>query len=341
MAIKRRRHAPSSRTHRIANAVNPVAPNKVRRAAVIGAGTIGAGWAALFLANDIAVAAYDPAPEAETRLRAWIARAWPALRDLGLAGEGEPGAVTVHGTVEAAVEGAEFVQENGPEDEAGKAKLLAQIDAALPPDVVIASSTSAFLVSDLQGECRHPERLVLGHPFNPPHLVPLVEVAGGRQTAGWAVDWAMDFYRRIGQIPIRLEREIYRHVANRLQSVVWNEAVRLLEMGIASPADIDKAVAFGPGLRWAFMGPLLTHHLAGGAGGLEKALTMFGDPAGGAPDDIRRAAPSEAVKAALLEDLDAITGGRSIEDLEKARDRTLVAIRKAVASWAQSWDDPS
>lgn len=321
--------------------MTPVPPNDVSRAAVIGAGTIGAGWAALLLASDITVGAYDPAPEAEVRLRAWIARAWPALQELGLAGEGDPGPVAFHDSIEAAVEGAQFVQENGPEDEAFKVELLAAIDAALSPDVVIASSSSTFLVSDLQRDCRHPERLVLGHPFNPPHLVPLVEVAGGQQTADWAIDWAMAFYRRIGQIPIRLEREIYRHVANRLQSVVWNEAVRLLEAGVASPADIDKAVAFGPGLRWAFMGPILTHHLAGGAGGLGKALTMFGDPASGAPDDIQRAAPSDAVKAELIKDLNAITGGRSIDELEQARDRTLVAIRKAVASWAQSWDDPS
>jgi len=266
-------------------------PNKISRVAVVGCGTIGAGWAALFLARGMWVTASDPAPEAETRLRGFVARAWPALQALGLTGAEEPQGLRFATDVEAALEGAQFVQENAPEDEALKVALFARMDAVLAPEVIIASSTSAFLMSALQRDCRYPGRCVLGHPFNPPHLVPLVEVAGGNKTDAETVDWALDFYRAVGQHPIRLKREIYRHVANRLQSVLWNEAVQLVEQGVAEPADIDAAVAYGPGLRWALMGPFLTHHLAGGEGGLAKALEMFGDPQDGGDDPAMRRPP--------------------------------------------------
>ena len=305
-------------------------PDKVKRAAVIGCGTIGAGWAALFLARGIEVVASDPAPEAEARLRAFVARAWPALRDLGLTTAAEPKGLGFAEDVEAALEGAEFVQENAPEDETLKVALFVRMDAALPAEVPIASSTSAFLMSVLQRDCRHPGRCLLGHPFNPPHLVPLVEVAGGDRTDPETVDWAMAFYRAVGQHPIRLKREIYRHVANRLQSVIWNEAVSLVERSVADPADIDAAVAYGPGLRWALMGPFLTHHLTGGEGGLAKALEMFGAPQEGADDPAMRRPLSPELKARLLAAEEAIAGGRSIAELEAARDRDLVAIRMAI-----------
>lgn len=305
-------------------------PEEIRRVAVVGCGTIGAGWAALFLARGLEVVASDPAPGAEDRLRAFVARAWPALRDLGLTTAVEPKGLSFAEDVEAALDGAQFVQENVPEDEALKVALFARMDAVLPPEVVIASSTSAFLISALQRDCRHPGRCVLGHPFNPPHLVPLVEVAGGEKTDAETVDWAMGFYRAVGQHPIRLKREIYRHVANRLQSVLWNEAVNLVEQGVAEPADIDAAVAYGPGLRWALMGPFLTHHLTGGEGGLAKAFEMFGAPQEGADDPAMRRALSPELKARLLAAQDAIAGGRSIAELEAARDRDLVAIRMAI-----------
>jgi 3-hydroxyacyl-CoA dehydrogenase len=304
-------------------------PNAVERVAVIGAGTIGASWAALFLARGLAVGAYDPAPGAEAFLRGFVARAWPSLLALGLTEAARPPRVDFSTSLEQALAGAQFVQENAPEDEALKAGLIARIDAALPPDVVIASSSSAFLVSDLQRGCRHPGRVVLGHPFNPPHLVPLVELAGGAASDPAALDWTMAFYAAIGQRPVRLKREIYRHVANRLQSVLWNEAVRLVEEGVADPAEIDRAVVEGPGLRWALMGPFLSHHLGGGSGGLAKALTMLGDPQAGADGRARRMPLSDDLKRRLLDDLEAVTGGRDIEALEARRDRGLVAIRKA------------
>ncbi|MGF1608357.1 MAG: 3-hydroxyacyl-CoA dehydrogenase family protein, partial [Kiloniellales bacterium] len=253
-------------------------PNAVQQVAVVGAGTIGASWAALFLARGLAVSAHDPAPEAEAFLRGFVARTWPSLRALGLTTADRPQRLEFSADLGEALNGVQFVQENAPENEALKAALISRIDAALPPEVVIASSSSAFLVSALQKGCRHPGRVVLGHPFNPPHLVPLVEVAGGTASDPAALDWAMAFYSAIGQRPVRLKREVYRHVANRLQSVLWNEAVRLVEAGVADPAEIDRAVVEGPGLRWALMGPFLSHHLGGGAGGLAKALAMFGDP---------------------------------------------------------------
>ena len=178
-----------------------------------------------------------------------------------------PGRLTFHADPVAAVDGAGFVQENGPERIEVKVDLFRRVDAVLPPDVLIASSSSTLLPSAMQAGCRHPERLVLGHPFNPPHLIPLVEVAGGAATSPDAMDRAMRFYAALGKHPIRLNKEIAGHVSNRLQAAVWREAAYLVEQGVVSVADVDAAISQGPGLRWAIMGPIMTYHLGGGAGG--------------------------------------------------------------------------
>jgi carnitine 3-dehydrogenase len=236
--------------------------HKIERVAVIGTGTIGMGWAALFLARGLTVAASDPAPEAEARLRRFIDDAWPVLGRLGPVAPTPPqDLLTFHLEPEAAASGADFVQENAPERESVKQVLLARIDAVLPPEIVIASSSSGLLISRLQSGCRHPERVVLGHPFNPPHLIPLVEIVGGALTAPETVARAMEFYAAIGKCPIHIRREIRGHVANRLQAALWREAVHLIASGVASVADVDTAISEGPGLRWALMGPHLTFHL--------------------------------------------------------------------------------
>jgi carnitine 3-dehydrogenase len=222
--------------------------SSIRRVAVVGTGTIGMSWAATFLSRGLAVTASDPAPEAEARLRHFIDAAWPVLARLGPIGETPPHHLLIFcADVETAAAAADFVQENAPEREAVKQELLARIDAVLPPEIVIASSSSGLLISRLVASCGHPERIVIGHPFNPPHLIPLVEVVGGAQTAPAAIERAIAFYSSIGKRPIHIRREVAGHVANRLQAALWREAVHLLASGVASVADIDTAISEGPG----------------------------------------------------------------------------------------------
>ncbi|HYM73567.1 MAG TPA: 3-hydroxyacyl-CoA dehydrogenase NAD-binding domain-containing protein, partial [Stellaceae bacterium] len=251
----------------------------VNRVAVIGAGTIGASWAAVFLARGLTVRASDPAPGAEEFLHGFIAAAWPSLARLGeLPAEPPWAALSFHPDPESALAGAEFVQESAPEREDLKRALLARLDAALDPAIVIASSSSGLLMSRIQLDCRHPERCVIGHPFNPPHLVPLVEVVGGGKTGREAIRTALAFYAAIGKQPIHIRREVAGHVPNRLQAALRREAVHLVAEGVASVADVDTAISAGPGLRWALMGPHLTFHLAGGVGGIAHFLDQFSGP---------------------------------------------------------------
>lgn len=221
--------------------------------AVIGTGVIGASWAGLFLAHGHDVVATDPAPGAEERLRSALEGvSTDRLRFVADAGE--------------AAAAADFVQENGPEREDVKHALFGILDEAARPDVILASSSSGLLPSVIARGCpRHPERVVIGHPFNPPHLIPLVEVVPGRDTAPEVVDRAVEFYASVGKRPIRLTRELPGHVANRLQAALWQEAYSLVERGVATVADIDTAIAYGPGLRWAVLGPFVNQHLSGGA----------------------------------------------------------------------------
>src|SRR6266436_6229706 len=256
----------------------------VRRVAVVGTGTIGMSWAATFLSRGLEVTASDPAPEAEARLRHFIDAAWPVLARLGPIAATPPHHLLIFcADAETAVAAADFVQENAPEREAVKQELLARIEAVLPSEAVIASSSSGLLISRLVASCRHHERIVIGHPFNPPHLIPLVEVVGGALTAPATVEQAMAFYAAIGKRPIHIRREVAGHVANRLQAALWREAVHLVATGVAS---VDAAISEGPGLRWALMGPHLTFHLAGGAGGMAHFLEQLGPPVEGWWDEL-------------------------------------------------------
>ncbi|RJL22131.1 3-hydroxyacyl-CoA dehydrogenase [Bailinhaonella thermotolerans] len=278
----------------------------MRRVAVVGTGVIGTSWAAYFLAKGLDVVAADPAPGAEDRLRAGVDAAWPALTRLGLAPDASLDRLTFVSEVRQAVAGADFVQENGPEREDLKAALIAELDEAAPPRTVIASSSSGFTPTRLQAMCaRRPERVVVGHPFNPAHLIPLVEVVpasrtgfgggggsrtgsggGGGEGVPWAAEAAYRFYEGVGKRPILLRRELPGHLANRLQAALWREAYSLVERGAASVADIDAAIAYGPGLRWALLGPLANQHLSGGAGGLAHVLAHLGPPTEKLMDDL-------------------------------------------------------
>jgi 3-hydroxyacyl-CoA dehydrogenase len=299
----------------------------IRRVAVIGAGTIGASWAAWFLARGLAVAASDPAPDAEAFLRRFVAEAWPTLVALGaVVTDATQDALNFHREPEDAVAGADFVQENAPEREEIKRPLLGRIDAVLPPSVVIASSSSGLLISRLQADCRHPERCLIGHPFNPPHLIPLVEVVGGAQTGPAAIERALAFYRAIGKRPIHIRREVAGHVANRLQAALWREAVSLVASGVASVADVDTAISEGPGLRWALMGPHLTFHLAGGVGGMAHFLDQFAGPMESWWRDLGEPHLADEVRKALTDGISEEANGRDIDTLAAARDKFLVDL---------------
>lgn len=246
--------------------------------AVVGTGVIGASWATCFLAHGYDVAATDPADGAEERLRTTVAQQWPAMKRIGLSEGASPDRLSFHTDLAEAVKDAFFIQESGPEREDIKRETIRQIDAAAPPDAIIASSSSGIRTSDVQDAASRPERVLLGHPFNPPHLIPLVEVAGGKLTAPEFVERAMQFYADLGKKPIQLQREVPGHIANRLQAALWREAFHLVSEGVASVSDIDAAIAHGPGLRWALLGPFLNLHLSGGDRGIRHALEHLGPP---------------------------------------------------------------
>ena len=253
-----------------------VEPDQVRRVGVVGAGVIGGGWALHFLRMGLDVDVYDPAPDAERDLLRMLEVTWPLLERIGLRPGASPDRFHFHSGLAAAVGEADVVQENSPEDVALKRGVLAAIDRAAPPGTVIASSTSGFAMTMLQADCARPERCVVGHPFNPPYLIPLVEVVGGERTDPAAVDWLTAFYAAVGKRPLRLTRELPGFVGNRLQEAMWREALHMVAAGEATVEEIDESIAYGPGLRWAQMGPCLTFHLAGGSGGMAHMLDHFG-----------------------------------------------------------------
>lgn len=295
----------------------------IGRVAVVGCGTLGASWAALFLAHGLDVAAYDTAPGFEERLHAAVARARAQLAEFGVAGGGR---LSVHATPAEAVAGAGFVQENAPEDEAAKRAVLAELDALAPADVLVASSTSAMLRSRIVADCARPARVVVAHPFHPPHLVPLVEIVAETEAVAAR---AAAFYARLGRRPVILRREMPGHIANRLASALYREAVNLVAEGVASVADIDAALCNGPGLRWAAMGPHMTYHLGGGAGGIRHYLDHLGPSQERRWQSLGTPALTEAVKDAIVAGVAAEAGGRSLTELEARRDRALIDILKA------------
>lgn len=302
----------------------------VRRVAVIGAGTIGASWAAYFLARGLAVTASDPVPAAESVLRRAVAASWPVLTRLGLAPDASPDRLAFVRDPVAAVAGADFVQESGPEREDAKIELFRRLDGALGPEVVIASSSSGLLISRLQDGCRHPGRCVIGHPFNPPHLIPLVEIVGGKQTSSAAIARAMAFYAAIGKKPIHIRKEVAGHLANRLQAALWREAVHLVAEGVADVADVDAAIAYGPGLRWAIMGPHLTFHLAGGVGGMAHFMDHLAGPLQGWWRDLGDPKLTPELQRKIVDGVADEADGHSIADLARERDRILLKVLEAV-----------
>ena len=302
----------------------------VKRVAVVSTGVIGASWAAHFLAHGLDVVATDPAPGAEERLRADVAAHWPTLQRLGLVEGASPDLLTFTADAADAVADADFVQENGPEREDVKHALFAVLDVAARPDVVLASSSSGLLPTAIARGCpHHPERVVIGHPFNPPHLIPLVEVVPGERTSDDAVEKAVAFYAAVGKRPIRVRQELPGHVANRLQAALWQEAYSLVERGVASVADIDTAISQGPGLRWAVLGPFANQHLSGGSGGIAHVLEHLGPPTEKWWRDLRSVTLTPELVATLVKGVDEELAGIDPAELVARRDAVLDALLAA------------
>jgi carnitine 3-dehydrogenase len=272
------------------------------------------------------VTAFDPASGAEGRLRRLVAGAWPTLERLGLADGADPARLTFASDLESAVSDAEFVQESTREDGPTKTRVLAEIDAVTPPDAIIASSTSGFSMTMLQRDCVHPERCVIGHPFNPPYLIPLVEVVGGERTDPAIVDRAVAFYTAMGKYGLKMTKELPGFLGNRLQEAMWREALHMVAAGDATVEEIDASIAFGPGLRWALMGPCLTFHLAGGEGGMGYMLDHFG--AALLEPWTRLEAPdlTPELREQMVDGCVREAAGRSIGELERERDDFLVDL---------------
>jgi carnitine 3-dehydrogenase len=310
--------------------VTRVRPEDVRTVVCVGAGVIGGGWVAYFLAKGYRVVAWDPAEDAEARLQHLVQAAWPALSELGLAEGASLDNLTVEQDLAVACAQADFVQESAPEDLELKRKLLADIDAATPEHVVISSSTSGYGMSEMQVRCAHPERTVVGHPFNPPYLIPLVEVVGGEATADDVVDWTAAFFRHAGKSVIRMEREVPGFVANRLQEALWREALHMVDAGEATVEEIDLSITAGPGLRWALQGPMLTFHLAGGQGGMAHMLDHFGPSLLSPWTRLDAPELTPALRDAVVEGCEREAAGRSIDELVAERDRGVIAILRAL-----------
>lgn len=303
----------------------------IQRVAVVGTGVIGASWAAFFLARGLEVTATDPAPGAEQRLREAVQRHWPTMQRMGLADGASPERLRFDAELERALDGCDFVQESGPERADLKADLYVRMDAATPPRVLLASSSSGLPVSGMQVRCKAPQRVVLGHPFNPPHLIPLVEVGAGESTSADSIQRAMDFYTALGKRPIHVRREIAGHIANRLQAALWREAFHLVDQGVASVSDIDTAIAHGPGLRWALMGPFMNLHLSGGQGGMQHLLEHLGGPIESWWRDLGDPAMTAALKDRVVQGVAEARGMRREEELERTRDELLTDLIRAKA----------
>jgi 3-hydroxyacyl-CoA dehydrogenase len=312
----------------------------IRRIAIIGTGVIGASWTALFLANGLDVVATDVAPGAEAALKRFVSTAWPALQRLGLASGASKNRLSFTAALADAVKDVDLVQENGPEKIDFKKTLYRQLDELLHPSVIIASSSSGLTMSEIQlGAEIHPERCVIAHPFNPPHLIPLVEIVGGAKTSEATIRRAAEFYTSIGQKTVRLNKEMPGHVANRLQAALAREVYYLVSEGVVSAADVDTALCWGPGLRWGVMGNLMLNHLGGGPGGIEHFFQQFTGPMTAWWKTLGSPVLTPEVQKKLSDSVRAEAKSRSIDELAAERDEVLlglIELRNKVAKSSQT-----
>jgi carnitine 3-dehydrogenase len=300
---------------------------EMQKIAVVGGGLIGMSWASLFLARGMEVVVVEPRQETEVELRNFVADAWPKLQALGLTTSKalrHAEFTTDYGRLS----GVDFVQENGPDRIEVKRLLIRQLEQAIAPDVVIASSTSSLMASDIQREAQHPERILVGHPMNPPHLVPMVELVSGKQTSEESMQTAEVFYRQMERVTIRVKKEVVGHLANRLTSALYREAVHIAAEGIASVEDIDKAITYGPGMRWALVGPHMSYHLGGGTGGYQHYLDHLGPTQEARWQEHGNPKLTEEVKAVLVSGVDKELENQDQGTLTQRRDDALVELYK-------------
>lgn len=300
----------------------------IRRIALVGTGLIGSGWAAHYLARGFDVIATDPGPGAEAALRKFVDDAWDLLTRVGLAAGASRDRLRFTPVMREALQDADFVQESGPERPDFKIKLFADIDAATPVDSLIASSSSGITMDVMQSACVHPERCVVGHPFNPPHVVPLVEVVGGAMTSKAALEQAMAFYSAVGKKPILLRKALPGHVANRLQAALYREVAYLVQEDVLSVEDADTAVCYGPGLRWGVMGPTLQWHLGGGPGGIRHFMEHLMDGLARRMEELGRPDMTPALRQTLIDGALRQAEGRSVAELATWENEVMSGLLK-------------
>jgi carnitine 3-dehydrogenase len=300
----------------------------VHRIAIVGTGVIGASWAAYYLARGFEVVATDPWPQAEANLRKYVDDAWPLLTQVGLSPGASRDRLTFTPDMSRALAQADWVQENAPERPDFKIKLFAQMDEVTPPNSIIASSSSGITMDVIQSGCKRPERCVIGHPFNPPHVVPLVEVVGGAKTSEATIERAMAFYASIGKKPVRLYKALPGHVANRFQAALYKEVLYLVQQGVLSVADADVAVCYGPGIRWGVMGPSLQWHVGGGQGGIQHFMEHLMDPLAGMMKTLGTPEITPQLKRTVVDAVLKEAGGRSVEQLAREENAVLTGLLK-------------
>lgn len=298
----------------------------IRNICIVGTGVIGASWAAQYLAKGFDVVATDPAPNAEANLHKYIDEAWKDLTTIGLSSNASRDRLTFTTNMKEALSKADFVQENGPERPDFKIKLFADMDDATPVDSLIASSSSGITPSVMQSKCRHPERVLVGHPFNPPHIIPLVEVVGGSKTSPEAIQQALAFYTGIGKKAIYLKKELPGHVGNRLQAALYREVMYLIQNDVLSVEDADVAVSYGPGLRWGVMGPSLQWHLGGGSGGIKHFMDHLMDPLAAMIKSLGTPDISPELKQTIVEGVLREAGNRSVDELAQEENQMLIEL---------------
>ncbi len=296
----------------------------IHRIAIVGTGVIGASWAAQYLARGFDVVATDPAPNAEANLRKYVDEAWEQLKDIGLSPGASRDRLSFTANMKEALSKADLVQENGPERPDFKIKLYADMDEATPVDSLIASSSSGITPSVMQSKCQHPERVVVGHPFNPPHIIPLVEVVGGARTSPEAIKQAMAFYTSIGKKAIHVRKELPGHVANRLQAALYREMLYLIEQGVLSVEETDAAVCYGPGLRWGVMGQSLQWHVGGGAGGINHFMEHLMDPLTGMMKALGNPQITPQLKQTIIDGVTREAANRSVDELAQEENKLIV-----------------
>lgn len=298
----------------------------VERVGLIGAGVIGSGWAARLMMNGIDVAIFDPDPDLDRKVREVLGNARRAYGSLTTSSLQHVGSFTVVDSPEAACEGANFVQESLPERLELKRATLSRVSAAADSEVVIGSSTSGLRPSDLQRDCPNAHRIVVGHPFNPVYLMPLVEVCAGNETSKETTQSAIDFYRSIGMHPLLVRKEVDAFIADRLMEALWREALHMINEDVATADEIDQAICYGPGLRWAFMGSFLTYRLGGGEAGMRHFLAQFAPTLELPWTKLEAPEWTEELLDKIADQSDEQAGERSVRELERLRDDCLVSV---------------